>query len=187
LVIELENGVWDLPLDDGGRVDVERRYQALTGGPEVTTVVLDGVLVANTNGGLYEIQSHFGDNPHFNKELKKPYDHPDNFHPAGGLPPDSVFVVRTKVLAEFEKLIREDSQAVDAADKSQDKPLSTVERKTLLTIIAALCHYSAIRHQERGTAKQIEKLTVDIGTHVTDETILKFLKQIPNALETRMK
>jgi hypothetical protein len=68
-----------------------------------------------------------------------------------------------------------------------DKPLSTTERNTLLTIIAALCDYSAIKYQERGAAVQIAKMTQEIGAAVNDDTIRTILAKIPNALETRMK
>jgi len=69
----------------------------------------------------------------------------------------------------------------------EEKLLSTNERNTLLTIIAALCDYSAIKHQERGAASQIATMTQEIGAAVTDDTIRKALAKIPGALETRMK
>lgn len=68
-----------------------------------------------------------------------------------------------------------------------DKELTATERTTLLTIIAALCDYSKIKHQERGAAAQIAKLTDEIGASVSDDAIGKALKKIPSALETRMK
>lgn len=68
-----------------------------------------------------------------------------------------------------------------------DKPLTTKERRTLLTIIAALCDYSAIKHQERGAASQIAKLTEAIGAPVTDDTVRTVLARVSDALEARMK
>lgn len=68
-----------------------------------------------------------------------------------------------------------------------DKPLQTTERNSLLVMIAALCDYSNIKYESRGAAHQISKLTEEIGALVTDDTIRKALKQIPNALETRMR
>ncbi len=79
------------------------------------------------------------------------------------------------------------TKKIRGAPHGVDKPLNTTERNTLLTIIAALCNYSDIKHQERGAAGQIAKLTVDIGAEVSEDTILTALKKIPNALETRMK
>lgn len=71
-------------------------------------------------------------------------------------------------------------------ERAQVKPLQTKERNSLLTIIAALCDYSDIKHQDRGVAQRIMAMTDEIGAHVDDETILSALKQIPAALEARM-
>ena len=104
----------------------------------------------------------------------------ENYHPAGGLPDDCVIVVRTDALREFE-------QAINGGTAPVDKPVTTTERNTLLTIIAALCDYSDIDPKARGTASQLAGMTVELGAPVTDETILKALVKIPNAVERRMK
>lgn len=80
-----------------------------------------------------------------------------------------------------------DSLAEKQTNTTEEKPIFTTERNTLLTIIAALCDYSAIKYQERGAASQIANLTQEIGAAVTDDTIRKVLAKIPEALETRMK
>lgn len=69
----------------------------------------------------------------------------------------------------------------------EDKPLATTQRNTLLTIIAALCDYSAIKIDDRGAASQIAKLTEDIGATVSDDTVRRLLKMIPDAIASRMK
>lgn len=104
----------------------------------------------------------------------------ENYYPAGGLPQDSVLVVRTDALREFE-------QSINGVPAGMDKPMTTTERNTLLTIIAALCDYSAIDSAGRGAAGQIAKLTEKLGATVTDDTIRKVLAKIPDALESRMK
>ena len=68
-----------------------------------------------------------------------------------------------------------------------EKPLSTTERNTLLTIIAALCKSLNIDVNESGVASRIEALTEKIGARVTDDTIRTMLKKIPAALEARTK
>jgi hypothetical protein len=68
-----------------------------------------------------------------------------------------------------------------------EKPLTTTERNSLLTIIAALCDYSDIKHQGRGVAVQIAKMTVEIGAPVTDDTVREVLAKIPGALDARTK
>lgn len=181
VVSELEDSVWDLPLIGAERFDVEQEYQSLTGGPAVELINIDGAFVESSNGGLHQLQEHYADNKHFNKEnLKKPFHHVDNYHPSPGLPKDSVLVIRTDTLREFE-------ESINGVTGSKEKALSTNERNTLLTIIAALCDYSAIKHQERGTASQIATMTQEIGAAITDDTIRKILAKIPDALEARSK
>lgn len=71
--------------------------------------------------------------------------------------------------------------------KSTEKAITPNERNTLLTIIAALCDYSAIKYEEHGAATQIVKMTDEIGAHVSDDAIRAALKKIPDALQRRMK
>lgn len=68
-----------------------------------------------------------------------------------------------------------------------DKPVETRERGTLLTIIAALCKHTKIKHEQRGAAQRIREMTEVIGARIDDGTIAKVLAQIPDALESRMK
>ena len=68
-----------------------------------------------------------------------------------------------------------------------EKPLSTTERNTLLTIIAALCDALDIDPQKRGFSGDVAKMTERIGAAVTDDTIRKILNKIPAALEARTK
>lgn len=103
-----------------------------------------------------------------------------SYFPAGGLPSDSILVVRTKALREFE-------QSINDTSTGAEKPMTTSERNSLLVIIAALCDFSAIKPQERGAASQIAKLTEEIGATVSDDTVRRVLAKIPEALEARMK
>jgi hypothetical protein len=103
-----------------------------------------------------------------------------NHFPSGGLPKDCVIVVRTEALRELERRM-----AVEPV--AQAKELSPNERNSLLTIIAALCEYSAISLKERGTATQIANLAAEIGAAVSDDTVRRVLAKIPDALEARKK
>ena len=72
----------------------------------------------------------------------------------------------------------------------EDKPLKTYERKTLLTIIAALAKEAKISITVSNTGKAagfIEGLTAELGARVSKRAIEEHLKRIPDALETRMK
>lgn len=68
-----------------------------------------------------------------------------------------------------------------------DEPAPPRVRRTLLTLIAALCSDSKIDIETRGAAQRIKKMTEQIGAPVNDETIRKILMDIPDALETRMR
>lgn len=133
-ITHLEPGVWDLPLTGPERIDVERAYQNLAGGPDYTMVSLDGALVASSAGELYQLLAHFSDNEHFDKQkLRAPYEHAENFYPSGSLPDDCVFVVRTAALSELLTSLASTERA-----RADAKPLTTTERNTLLTIIGVL-------------------------------------------------
>ena len=179
-------GVWDLAMIGAERLDVEHQYQLMTGGAPVTLVNIDGTFVTSYDGQIYQLLTHYDDNPYCNSEEQKKsrakkslYD-PDNYFTAGGLPEDGVIVVRTTMLREFE-------QAINDKPASTEKPLTTTERNTLLTVIAALCDYSAIDPKARGAAQQIANLTQEIGAAITDDTIRNVLAKIPSAVEARKK
>ncbi len=184
-ITELESTVWDLPLIGGERIDVEYEYQRLTSGPEVTAVSLEGVFVRSASGELKELQTFYGrpdSSPQPNKKIiKKHHLHPDNFHPSGALPEDSVFVVRTGALVEFERSLANPEESID-------KPLSTVERNTLLTIIAALCSEAKIDYKKPAKAAANILHQADLlGLKLGETTIENHLKRIPKALESRAK
>jgi len=68
-----------------------------------------------------------------------------------------------------------------------DKPVSTREKRTLLTIIAALCGNARIDYTARGASQRIKEATEAIGAPIDDGTIAKVISAIPDALETRTK
>ena len=121
-------GICDLPMIGGETLDVEHAFQQLTGGPEITLTCLDGTLVCDGDGVYWKLQDSFEPREETlpdgtTKKVSRSY------YPAGGLPADSVLVVRTaalQVLAEPEK------------EPISDKPLSARERVTLLTIVGVM-------------------------------------------------
>jgi hypothetical protein len=68
-----------------------------------------------------------------------------------------------------------------------DRPLHTRQRRTLLTIIAALCSQAGFDYGVRGAAQRIRRATELIGAPIDDGTIDGLLKEIPDAVESRMK
>jgi hypothetical protein len=100
----------------------------------------------------------------------------------------------TEISAAYKSAIIENQQlkeklnhALSNQPTKTDRPLTTRQRRTLLTMIAALCDYAGIDPQTRGVAQRIKVMTESIGTPVDDETIKKILAEIPDAIESRMK
>jgi hypothetical protein len=210
------NGIWDLPMIGAERLDVEHRFQMLTGGAAVSLMNLEGPFVENESGVMCQLHESMDDGKLANtskdlltairdslvdgsiddafavrilnehqSERQRHLEHkaarPDVSHyPAAGLPTDAVLVVRTSVLREFEESLEKPSSKVD-------RPLATNERNTLLTLIAALCANTGIQSTDRGAAALLTQMTDGIGAPVSDETIRKVLRQIPDALATRSK
>ena len=102
---------------------------------------------------------------------------------------------RSRVGAEIKSLRKMQSvtslKPVQAlpAELDKEKQLGTSERKTLLTIIAAMA-VKGLKlnvHAPGKAAVYISGLTDELGTHVSKRAIEDHLKKIPDALETRMK
>ena len=81
----------------------------------------------------------------------------------------------------------DNEQPAKKREATIDRPLTTRQRRTMLTVIAAMCKYEGLDPQGRGTAQRIMEMTDDLGAHIDDGTIAKMLSEIPDALETRMK
>jgi len=73
------------------------------------------------------------------------------------------------------------------AKREPREDLDPRERTSLLTIIAALCNYSDIDPKDRGSVSKIAEMTEEIGAPVSEDTVRKWLKAIPDARERRMK
>jgi hypothetical protein len=69
----------------------------------------------------------------------------------------------------------------------RESRLSSTERDTLLVIIAALCTKAGIDYRARGAATTIEGLTSEIEARISDDTIRRWINQIPEALGAKRK
>lgn len=165
-------GMWDLPLLFNEAALIKNIYYASINHYSIPKPDgYYGISIADSDGCIFGLSERICDSAR--GHLK--------YHtPANDLPEDSIFVIRTATLREFE-------QSVNDTPAVTEKPIITTERNSLLTVIAALCDYSAIKHQERGAAAQLVNMTQEIGAAVSDDTIRKILKQIPDALESRTK
>ena len=90
-------------------------------------------------------------------------------------------------VGEIHRIKDELAQCRAGQQAKVDRPLHTRQRRTLLTIIAALCHQANIDYTARGAAQTIKSATELSGVPIDDGTIIKVLREIPDALETRMK
>jgi hypothetical protein len=180
-ITELE-GIWDLTMLGSERLDVEHRYQALTGGPAVNLVFLDGPIVSRDDGTYCQIREHVSESEFVGpKNFSELPNNPRNYYPAAGLPADSVLVVRTSSLHELESRLSQ-------PDQKAEKPLEQRERDTLLVIVAALAELAEIDVKKPAAAgTTIESQTALLGAEVSSRTIQNHLKRIPEALERRTK
>lgn len=212
------SGIWDLPMIGGERLAVERLYQRLTGGPDATNQPMDGAFVQSSDGLIYQLQVDFDDNEYcsgsaaslesirrvietqnmstvdkekllnqHNEDRKKFLEdrkskpETESFYPGGDLPEDAVFVVRVDALRDLEN-------TVNGETGNADKPMATIERNSLLTIIAVLCEDKKYDYNKAAkTAGLILGTASKMGISIGESTIEKHLKRIPDALGTRMK
>lgn len=123
------DGVWDLPMIGNERLDVEHEYQNLTGGPAVTLQGLDGAFVEGQDGQLCQLQDSFEpreiETPQGTKKVEGSY------YPAGGLPRDSVLVVRVGALIDLQ-------ERISSEDSAKEKPLGIRPETTYQNIIGGL-------------------------------------------------
>ncbi len=174
-------GVYDLPMIGGDRLEIEHSYQQLTGGPAVTAVAIDGAFVECRDGTLAQLQEHYEDNRDMKGEtLKKPWHHKDNFYPGGGLPEDAVLVVRTEALADL----------LDRMTETQKEPkpgqeLATRERDTLYKLVIGMA-MEGYRYNPRAARNDATaEIAADLAKHgieVSDDTVRKWLRQAANAV-----
>jgi hypothetical protein len=173
------SGIWDLPMIGNEVHDVEFEFQALTGGPEVGLINIDGTFVVRQDGSACKLLQK---NDESDKSAMRRERVLDDYFPAGGLPEDAVLVVRPSALKALEMRLTDTPETADVA------AMGTREKRTNLVIIAALCKAANIDRKAPGAAKKIEALTELLGAKVSEETIKnKILDHIEEAIESRVK
>jgi len=207
------DGVWDLMMWGGARLDIEHWYQQLIGGPEVTLVSIDGAFIER-DGVVCQILESFDENEYQSGSLAQERDM-EAFIANNDLSSDEIKKMRKEFKQKREEYLKVKKSQTDEQNyypsgglpnegvlvvrtkaiidflnslgKGTEKPLSTKERYTMLVIIAALCKETNIDYSQRGVAGAIQHLTETLGAPITDDTIRSVLKQINDAVEIRSK
>lgn len=160
------HGVFDLPMWSADRLSVERKYQRLTNGPEVTGASFCGVIVQADDGQYLKLLDNTSDE-------SRPYA-PRTYIPAYELPSDGVLVVRTTAL-----------QALSASLLAPvEKPVSTTERNTLLKLVIGMAvegYKYDPKASKSTTPKEIADDLAGLGITITDDTVRKYLKEAAQA------
>lgn len=107
----------------------------------------------------------------------------ENYYPAGGLPNDSVLVVRTEALRKLEQ------KGTEAPEQGTEKILSTTERNTLLTVIGVMAKdgYGYDLSKPYEAAKEIQNAAEGLGIRISDDTIANKLKEAKNIMNEKLK
>ena len=151
-----------------------RRISATDDGPEIN---VRKSAALNVLASYYAFISGEDRDENFNPDLWFEFDSPLQMF---GWPKDEV--------PNFDKVAAEDlPEALKPKKHNIDTQVGTRTRRTYLTIMAALCQRCGINYQVRGAAQRIKEATEDLGAHIDDDTIQAMLKEIPDALEARMK
>ena len=91
-----------------------------------------------------------------------------------GLPLACEIVVRSEALAELEAKAGKDLEELDPRKKN-----------SLLSVIAVLCSLAKINYTERGAGTKITGEAHRLGIKIDGQTVLKILKDVPEAVERR--
>jgi hypothetical protein len=205
-------GLWDLTMLGSERADIEHLYHQETSGISVKDHASRGVFLqqGNTLCQLFTtIKPSSEEKSTSNKRVIKrgllalctPYDnfrpkisesngnnnsednqsvfHHINHHALGLDEEEHVLVIRTDEVTRFIQTLEDTPQ--------EAKPLTSNEKNSLLVLIAALCKEANVDWCQRGVTTSLVAMTDLIGAPLTDDTILKILKQIPPAIESRSK
>lgn len=213
-VVSIE-GVWDVVMFGGGKLDIEHNYQQLTSGLEVTLVAIDGAFVQQGDA-VCQLQVSFDDNE-YQKGSKAQEKEMESYIAINHVSENDAKELREKFKVDREKYLkerinkpREDDyypagglpenstlvvrtkevtrfiQSLEDNSKPE-KPLTSKERNSLLVLIGAFCKEVNIDPNKRGVSASLVAMTEILGAPLTDDTIRKILSQVKEAVELRSK
>jgi hypothetical protein len=181
-------GVWDLPMIGGESLDVEHALQGLIGGPEVTKICLEGAIVQSDDGLQYCcIMEHFSENEFRgigDGKAKFPYDDPNSYYPAGGLPFDAPIVVRAVELSRFVSSIESAGHATEELRGKAESAVKSIDprlQNSYLRIIRVLLEMQNMKR--RGASTPIQKQLDSLGFTKPGEAAIRDIVEKAWALE----
>ncbi|MEO6561662.1 MAG: hypothetical protein ABIN99_01260 [Nitrosospira sp.] len=182
--VESLKGVHDLPMLGAEVLDIENRYQKLTGGPAVTGPTHVGAFIQTEAGQFCEIQVY---EPLPGSSFERPWNYRKNvacFSAAGSLPSDAVLVMRPSELEAF-------ITSIGASNSSKEKPLLGTERDSLLKLVIGMAikgyGYDPSSTKKSTTVSEIERDLAELGIELTDDTIRKYLKEAISKLAPKVE
>jgi hypothetical protein len=173
-------GIWDLAMVGAERIEIEKKYQLLTGGPRVELESGECAVVNRPDGRWARLVEHLSNIEDYDqRNVRSPYHHQRNYFETHRLPSDAVLVVRTSALQKLEALISD-------PEPFTERPVARRERTTLLVLIAALAKLARIDvGKPTSAALAIESETDRMGARVAARTIEEHLKRIPEAIDNK--
>lgn len=176
-VVTTVTGVWDLPMIGGEVHDVVNLFHALTGSPLVAHDQCDGTFVMRDDAMVCKLLT-LDDVPeaprHGNGRFLEDY------NAAQSLPGASVLGIRPEALKVLEATLRK-QPAKPVSDE-----LNTRSKRTMQTVIAALCNRLGIDWNAPGSARKIEELTELLDAKVAEQTIKQaILEGMDDAIDSR--
>lgn len=148
-VVQLDPGIWDLPMIGGDQTEIERQFQLSRFGPDVDSVAVDGTFLRGLDGKIYQLQDR-----RINKANTSTFGSVTWF-PADRLPRSSELVMRT---TEIDRL----KIALAAAPKTMAKLNGEkfVSDKLEQMYLAAQAHWKNADFKDRATHPK-NKVVVD--------------------------
>ena len=200
-------GIWDLTMQGQEALEIKGYFEQSNSGIEVTTLSQNGILLQqdDVTSQLYkrfdrerifnpkyneseerrraiaeEPMRAFENDPSIITPSIRRSKHGLEFVPCHKLSDvDCVLIVRSSEITHFIEYLEDTPK--------EEKPLTTNERNSLLVLIAALCKEANIDWNQRGITASLVAMTSLAGTPLGPDTLLKIVKQIDPAIESRSK
>jgi hypothetical protein len=215
-------GLWDLPMIDGGEFEIEQRWRKLTNNPESEARGVHWVFLEDDNGLIYRLKNSFNFSEYqaeTNRMLKEQRrqnainnvckenadlllnligEERENFlsnrlrFPGFSLPKDSVLVIRTKALLEYEYEVM-NSVAGQTGSKTSAAQ-SKNERNTMLKLIYGMAvdayDYDPKNPKNTATGGKSSGISQKLqirGVEISNDTVKKYLDEAKVLIEEQKK